>query len=241
MHGLINKAIQSFITDSFGEAVWQGVSTQSGLAEELGPDGFEAMQHYDDHVTETVVTVAANLLDRPRDSLLEDLGTYLVSNPRLAALRRLLRFGGVSFTDFLYSLEDLPGRTLLAVPELALPEIVTEEKGEGRFLLICHACPPGFGHVMLGILRALADDYGALAVLEHIGARPETEGVTQRQRQPGLTRTTRQVATGNSDRDACSSPDRRHEDLQDEYIMIEVHDPAFHSGRQFQLVGAENP
>lgn len=229
MHGLINKAIESFITDSFGEAVWQRVSVQSGIVQDLGSDGFEAMQQYDDRITDAMLAVAARLLDRTRCSLLEDLGTYLVGNPRLAALRRLLRFGGVSFTDFLYSLEELQGRTLLAVPELVLPEIVTDELSQGRFLLTCRACPPGFGHVMLGILRAMADDYGALAVLEHKGAQPGANP----DRRPG-----NRTAAANGARPAGG---RRAIPVQDEIIAIEVHDPAFHSGRRFELVGAESP
>lgn len=170
MHGLINKAIQHFLCDSFGAAAWHEIVRQSGLERHLGPDGFEAMQIYDDTLTDVMLIAASSILRRPRDSLLEDLGTYLISNHQLERLRRLLRFGGVSFTDFLYSLDDLQGRSQLAVPELALPELVLDEGDErGGFTLTCRACPKGFGHVMVGILRALADDYGALAVLEHRG------------------------------------------------------------------------
>jgi len=212
MHGLINTAIQSFLRDSFGEALWQEVALRSGLAEELGADGFEAMQLYDAHLGDAVLAIASQLLAVPRDSLLEDLGTYLISNDRLEPLRRLLRFGGVSFTDFLYSLDDLQGRTRLAVPELELPELTLSEDGPGRFALTCHRCPAGFGHVMVGILRTLADDYGALAVLEHGGSRPAS-------------------ATGA----------RRADHLPDELITIELYDPAFHTGRRFELALAEAP
>jgi len=195
MHGLINKAIQSFLCDSFGTPVWHDIAQTSGVMQFLGPDGFEAMQLYDDALTDAVLGAAAATLRRPRDSLLEDLGTYLISNERLEPLRRLLRFGGVSFTDFLYSLDDLQGRSQLAVPDLALPELTIDELGAGSFALTCRTCPPGFGHVLVGILRALADDYGALAVLEHHGGAV-----------PG-----------------------------EEVIGIEVHDPAFHAGRRFDL------
>ena len=210
MHGLINKAIMSFLCDSFGDALWQTVALKSGIAAELGGDGFEAMQIYDPWMTEAMIAGAAVQLDRPRDSLLEDLGTYLVSHERMEPLRRLLRFGGVSFTDFLFSLEDLRGRTQLAVPDLAMPELSLEERAQGQFLLTCHACPAGFGHMMVGILRALADDYGALAVLEHRGCRL-----------PG------------------PASDRRAQRDGDEVIAIDVYDPAFHSGRQFQLAATE--
>lgn len=170
MHGLINKAFQHFLCDSFGAQAWFDIACAAGIDRHLGPDGFEAMQFYDDTLTESMLGAAASILRRPRESLLEDMGTYLISNHHLERLRRLLRFGGVSFTDFLYSLEDLQGRSRLAVPELALPELLLDEGEDGGdFTLTCRGYPPGFGHVMVGILRALADDYGALAVLEHRG------------------------------------------------------------------------
>lgn len=196
MHGLINKSIQSFLSESFGVTTWHDIAHKSGVAQQLGPDGFEAMELYDDSLTEAVLSAAVEVLRRPRDCLMEDLGTYLISNERLEALRRLLRFGGVSFTDFLYSLDDLQGRSSLAVPDLALPDLVVDEVGPGQFTLTCRCCGFGFGYVMVGILRALADDYGALAVLELRGGADENE---------------------------------------DAVISIEVHDPAYHTGRRFDL------
>lgn len=209
MHGLVNRAIQWFLHDSFGPEVWEAVVDRAGLADALGPDGFEAMSVHDDALTEAMLAAASERLNRPRESLLEDLGTYLIWNDRLEALRRLLRFGGRSFTEFLYSLEDLRGRTRLAVAELDMPEMELEEAGEGRFTLRCRACPPGFGHVMAGILRALGDDYGALVVLEHLGP----------------------VAPHADD------DERRVHGRHDELLSIAVHDPDFHAGRRFDLAG----
>ena len=208
MHGLLSKAIQFFVQDSYGIALWDTILQRSGVAQQLGPDGFEAMQLYDPSLVDAVLACAADLLATPRDSLLEDLGTYVVSNDRMEALRRLLRFGGVSFTDFLHSLEDLQGRTRLAVPDLHLPAITLDEEGPGRFRLTCHQCPGGFGHVMVGLLRTLADDYGALVVLEHCG-------------------------------DSPPAPARRADRRYDEGIAIELHDPAYHAGRRFELAVTE--
>ncbi len=76
------------------------------------------------------------------------------------------------------------------------PERVVDEVGPGKFTLTCRDGAFGFGHVMVGVLRALADDYGALAVLEHAGGPDQKEGAV---------------------------------------ISIEVHDPAYHTGRRFDL------
>jgi hypothetical protein len=130
---------------------------------------FEAMLTYDDGLTPRILDAAALELDRPRSEVMEDIGTYLVSNPNVESLRRLLRFGGVDFVDFLHSLDDLPDRARLAVPDLELPTIELRDHTKTQFSLHCEAKPDGFGHALIGILRGMADDYGALVLLDHQG------------------------------------------------------------------------
>lgn len=172
MHGLMNRAIQGFLRDTYGEQIWTGVA----LAVSLPPEGFEAMLPYDDALTDAVLRSAALSLNRTRETILEDIGTWLVSSATGQPLRRLLRFGGVTFTDFLHSLEDLPGRGRLALPALGLPVLDLHEPQPGIYDLTCHGLP-GFGHVMVGILQAMADDYGALVLLDHADCDDTTETV----------------------------------------------------------------
>jgi len=166
MHGLINRSIQNFIGETYGAALWQGVARKAGLDE----GGFEAMLIYDDALTYKVLDAAAERLAKSRETLLEDLGTYLISNPHTRSLRRLLRFSGVTFLDFLHSLDDLHDRAKLVVPELDLPRLTLQgHQATGGFNLVCQWHHMGFGHVMLGALRAMADDYGALVFMEYQG------------------------------------------------------------------------
>ena len=162
MHGLMNRAIQCFVRDTYGAEAWRDVAGRV----DLGPHGFEAMLEYDDAITWEVLGQVCERLSKPEDAVLEDLGTYLVSNPNVEALRRLLRFGGVDFVDFLHSLDELADRARLAVPDLALPPIELEAPSDERFRLRVRSGRPGFGHVLVGVLRAMADDYGALAIIE---------------------------------------------------------------------------
>ncbi|WP_425041240.1 heme NO-binding domain-containing protein [Primorskyibacter sp. S187A] len=172
MHGLINRAIQSFYRDTYGRQAWSDIVR----ALELPFSEFEPMLHYDASLTYAMLDEMSRALDKPCEVVLEDLGTYLVSHPNLESLRRLLRFGGVSFVDFLHSLDDLPGRARLAVEDLELPDLELREHGGRNFSLTCHSHGNGFGYVLVGILRALADDYGALIFLEHRGG-SETEAI----------------------------------------------------------------
>ncbi len=173
MHGLINRSIQCFLRETYGPAFWTRVAERAGV----GAAGFETMLTYDDAVTDAVLDAAAGGLSRSRDGLLEDLGTFLVSNPGFESLRRLLRFTGVTFADFLHSLDDLPARGRLAVPDLDLPHLELTDRGAGRFTLTCNGPHRGAGHVMVGILRAMADDYGALVLLDHAGTQEGCERI----------------------------------------------------------------
>lgn len=169
MTGLINRTVECFVRDSYGEGVWLDVMRRL----DLGYVGFEAMLDYDPAITERLLAALAGRLDRSVAELQEDVGTYLVSHPNTEALRRLLRFGGVDFADFLHSLDDLPERARLALSDLALPAMTLRDRGGGLYTVSVgtprRPLPLRLGHVVIGLLRAMADDYGALVLLEHKG------------------------------------------------------------------------
>lgn len=165
MHGLMNRAIQCFVRDTYGAEAWLDVAR----AARLGFTSFEAMLTYDDALTFRVLDALTEKIGLPQDALLEDMGTYLVSHPNTESLRRLMRFGGVTFIDFLHSLDDMHDRARLAVPDIDLPRLELRLHTADSFTLL--VCSPirGFGPVMVGILRAMADDYGVLGMVDYRG------------------------------------------------------------------------
>ncbi|EBA16677.1 hypothetical protein RSK20926_02694 [Roseobacter sp. SK209-2-6] len=174
MHGLINRAIQAFVASTYGEERWVTVMDLAGL----GFTEFEAMLTYTDEQSEQMLAAMERVLERPLPEILEDLGTFLVSNPQVEALRRLLRFGGVNYVEFLHSLDDLPDRARLAVADLHLPPLELVEQAPGQFDLICQPGLPGYGSVMMGVLRAMGDDYGDLVILDHSGEKGDAEVIS---------------------------------------------------------------
>ncbi|MCR8828150.1 heme NO-binding domain-containing protein [Pseudosulfitobacter koreensis] len=174
MHGLIYRALQCFVTDSYGPDRWIEVA----MVADLGLVEFEAMLMYDDAIAPRLIAAVGAVLGRSEPDLMEDVGTYLVSHPNTEGLRRLMRFGGVTFVELLHSLDDLPDRARLAVSDLNLPHIELREYSSSHFSVICGTSIPRFGHVMMGLLRTMADDYGALALLEFQGGAKGTETVS---------------------------------------------------------------
>ena len=165
MHGLILRTLQVYVQDTYGPEAWSRIAEAAGL---VSPD-FEAMLNYEEKTLLDVLKMAQRVLNKPCEAFLEDCGTYLVSHPNSEGLRRLLRFGGVDFIEFLHSLDDLPDRARLVVADLELPDLELRDGPSGQFQLKVGAGIPGFAHVMAGLLRSIADDYGALALLDHEG------------------------------------------------------------------------
>lgn len=165
MHGLIFRSFESFVRNTYGDKLWAAIIIETNP----GFDTFEPMFHYDAQLLQDIVGVAALRLDRAKGIIFEDWGTYLVAHPKSERLRRLLRFGGVDYEDFLLSLEDLPGRARLAISDMELPGLEIFDRGDGIYALDLIHDIPGVGHLFLGLLRALADDYGALVLIDFEG------------------------------------------------------------------------
>jgi hypothetical protein len=81
-------------------------------------------------------------------------------------VRRLLRFGGATFDDFLISMGDLNDRVALALPDLDLPTISVDLCATDRAVITVENRIHGFANVLQGLLRAMADDYGTLVFID---------------------------------------------------------------------------
>jgi hypothetical protein len=171
MHGMINCALQGFVASTYGDAIWAEVRSQVGLPF----DDFEAMLDYPDAMTLACFQAACHVMHKNPNALLEDLGTWLVTDVRLEPLRRLMRFSGTSFLDFLHSLEEVGDRGRLAVPDLELPDITLLRLDPSTFRICARWSLPGIAPILMGCLRAMADDFGALALLRLDGVEDGVE------------------------------------------------------------------
>jgi len=163
MHGMINRGLQSYIQDIHGPDIWEQTCDRANLPH----CNFKSMLTYDDATTENLLNSFGDLTRRSRDEILEDFGTYIVSETALSAVRRLLKFGGGSYVEFLHSLDFVYDRAKLAVPDLDIPTLKLVTRDPCHFTLYARFKKRGFGATLLGLLRALADDYNTLISIEH--------------------------------------------------------------------------
>ncbi len=162
MHGLIIRSFQSFVQTTYGPSLWE----QALVDVDAPAEDFEPMLRYPDELAQSILHRLVALLGKPRETLLEDWGTFLIAGKQFEIVRRLLRFGGSDFEEFLASLDGLAGRVRLAMPDLALPDMDVKECEPGVFRVSWNAFGhPGISPILQGLLRALADDYGALVFI----------------------------------------------------------------------------
>lgn len=157
MHGMINRAIEDFVRDAYGEGAWLTVAAATGSDSR----GFRLLHDYPDDLTRALLAEAGAPMGKTGPELAEDLGAWLAAQ---SGLRRLLRFAGSDFSEFVLSLVELPGRLRMVIPGLDLPPVQVELEGEDYRIRIASADPLWL-HAVAGMLQAMADDYGVLAVL----------------------------------------------------------------------------
>lgn len=170
MLGLVNRALQGFLQDTYGRDVWDKVRQDAGL----DFTRFETMLHYEPVLTERVMLAACYRLDKPLAAFLEDVGTWIISHPDHGSIRRLLRFGGSDFEEFVFSLDELPGRVAMALPDLDMPSVSLRKTNASQAEVILTWRHLNLSAVFLGGIRAMADDYGALVLMSAEDSDPLT-------------------------------------------------------------------
>lgn len=160
MHGIVNRSIQEFVRSTYGERAWRDACRNAQIDER----GFHLARTYPDESTLELFSIAGAPLGKTAHEMVEDLGIWLASRPALA---RLLRFGGSDFSQFLLSLPELPGRLRMVVPGLDLPPVTVTQDGQSY----CVSAPGAAGmweRAIAGMLHAMADAYGALAIIDYV-------------------------------------------------------------------------
>lgn len=158
MHGLVNRSIEGFVRASYGHEAWERIARTAGV----DPEGFLTWAPSEDRLTATVLAVTARLLRKSVGECLEDLGAWLT---RQEEIRRLLRFSGSDYHEFLESLRELPGRIAMVIPDMEIPALSVTRKTDGIYVIRPGEHRQGFMQVTAGIVRGMADDYGALALI----------------------------------------------------------------------------
>ncbi len=159
MNGLINRSFELFVRESYGERVWERLARQA----RVDSRGFLLLQNSPDSVTLLLLAEASKILRKPADELVEDLGGWLT---RREPIRRLLRFSGRDFPEFIEAVSEFPDRALMLISNLEIPRIKVTTHSRSLYQVEIDSDTGILTMMLAGVLRGMADDYGALAVIQ---------------------------------------------------------------------------
>lgn len=151
MQLLVNKAIEDFLASNHAEILH---ARDSAMHRHVAGQDWLQDRH--------MLDWAAHQTGKPVEEMFEDFGAWLA---RQESTRRLLRFSGRNFAEFVVRLEELPGRAHMVSENFAMPPISVRSGGMEMLQVTLPAGATRWTALLAGMVRVMADDYGALGLI----------------------------------------------------------------------------
>ena len=172
MYGLVNKAIQDFVTREHGVDAWDRIRT----AAEVNVVEFVSMCPYPDGLTYRLVGAAAKELGTSGDAVLEALGEHWIRFSAEEGYGELLHMWGTDLETFLGHMNDLHARISMVFPDLRPPRIRCGRSDEGRLLVHYESEREGLAPFVRGLLRGLGKRFEQPVQVERDAGRSADAG-----------------------------------------------------------------
>jgi len=173
MYGLVNQAVQDFVTQHHGADTWKTVREKAGVRD---PE-FLPLQQYPDELTFAMVGAACEATGRDAATLVEEIGVFWVTFTAQHGYGPLLDQLGTTFPEALAALDAMHVRMALMMPNLKPPSFrVRDVKPRGLTLdYISHRA--GLAPMVIGLVKGLGHKYGLQPIVRLAHAR-EPGGTT---------------------------------------------------------------
>jgi hypothetical protein len=169
MYGMMNLAIQEFIAQRYGDAVWQQIKQQA--APEI--DHFLTMEQYPDEVTRDLVDTAAELTGDEATEILDAMGEFWVEFAQHSGYGDLLQVIGTTLPEALINLDNMHARVGLLFPDLKPPTFWCTDVGEHSLVLHYQSDREGLDAMIPGTVRGLAAMLNTTASVEQIASKQD--------------------------------------------------------------------
>jgi hypothetical protein len=167
MYGIVNKAIQDLITESFGEDKWEAVKEKSAVDIEF----FLSNEPYDDDVTYKLAGAAAEVLGISVGDVLQAFGEWWVLKTGKEKYGGLMESGGNNLKEFLVNLPLFHNRIMLMYPKLTPPEFKVSDIEENSIHVHYHSKREGLQEFVRGLMSGLGKMYGVATNVELLQSR----------------------------------------------------------------------
>ena len=126
MYGLINKAIEDFVTQEFGAEIWERILEKADMDAEV----FISMKVYPDDWTYRLIDAASETLALPADSILIAFGEHWIRFMHREGYGQLLTVSGRTFPAFLNGLDNMHAHIALTFNGSKMPSFVAPNSAQ---------------------------------------------------------------------------------------------------------------
>lgn len=155
MYGLVNKAIEDFVSQEFGIETWEQILERSGVPAEV----FISMETYPDEWTFQLVGAASEVLGLPADTILTGFGEHWIRYTG-REYGHFLTSTGRTLPQFLKKLDDLHAHVGLSFINSKMPSFHCTELGPDLLQVDYYSERPGLGPMVVGLLQGLGAIFG---------------------------------------------------------------------------------
>ena len=167
MYGIVNKAIESLVTENFGAEKWMAVKETSGI----DIDFFISNEPYDDDITYALAGAVSKEMNISIADVLIAFGEYWVLKTGKEKYGSLMEAGGSNLKEFLKNLPAFHNRILLIFPKLTPPEFKVSNEEENSIFIHYFSRRVGLKEFVRGLLQGLGKLYNTPVELELLNDR----------------------------------------------------------------------
>lgn len=167
MYGIVNKSIESLVTESFGVDKWEAIKESSGV----DIDFFISNEPYDDDITYALAAATANEVKITVAEVLITFGEYWILKTGKEKYGNLLEAGGHNLKEFLLNLPSFHNRIMLMYPKLTPPEFKVSNVESNSLHLHYFSKRVGLKDFVIGLMQGLGKLYNTPVNLELINDR----------------------------------------------------------------------
>ena len=167
MYGIVNKAIESLVIESFGEAKWHAIKESSGV----DVDFFISNEPYDDSITYLLAIAVSEETGLSIADVFTAFGEYWVLKIGKEKYGSLLEAGGNNLKEFLLNLPAFHNRIMLMYPKLTPPEFQVSNVEEDSMWVHYLSKRAGLKDFVYGLLQGLGKLYSTPIKIDLINDR----------------------------------------------------------------------
>lgn len=169
MYGIVNKAIEEFVTHHYGVEIWKTILDKSNVDIEF----FISNEAYDDDVTFKLAAAIVDETGLTVGEVLQGLGEWWVLKTAKEKYGGLMQSGGDNLREFLENLPVFHNRVMMIYPKLTPPEFKISDKTNRSLNVHYHSKREGLQEFTRGILVGLGKMYETPVDVNLIQSRDE--------------------------------------------------------------------